>query len=145
MLRFSHRWAHLERCLVGITSSQVPVYPDEIAKRERCGRIIIIQQLAIEWGIFFTYFIGYGCSFIPGPASFRTAWGTQFIPCVPLIIGLPSLPRSPRWLGKVGREEEAIQVLADIQAGGNLEDPLVIAEWEEITTALQAERESAKG
>lgn len=130
---------------VGITSSQVPVYLAEIAKRERRGRIIIIQQLAIEWGILIMYFIGYGCSFIKGTASFRTAWGTQFVPCVILMIGLPFLPRSPRWLAKVGREDEAIQTLADIQAGGNRDDPLVIAEWKEISTVLAAERESQKG
>ncbi|PKS10609.1 hypothetical protein jhhlp_002363 [Lomentospora prolificans] len=130
---------------VGITSSQVPVYLAEIAKRERRGRIIIIQQLAIEWGILIMYFIGYGCSFIEGTASFRTAWGTQFIPCVFLMIGLPFLPRSPRWLAKVGREDEAIQTLADIQAHGNREDPLVVAEWNEISTVLAAERESQKG
>lgn len=91
------------------------------------------------------YFIGYGCSFIPGPGSFRTAWGTQFIPCVLLMLGLPFLPRSPRWLAKVGREKEAIQVLADIQAKGDINDPLVVAEWEEISTTLRAERESVKG
>ncbi|KAL2685565.1 hypothetical protein Neosp_006665 [[Neocosmospora] mangrovei] len=124
---------------VGITSSQVPVYLAEIAKRERRGRIIIIQQLAIE------YFIGYGCGFIPGTASFRTAWGTQFIPCVVLMIGLPFLPRSPRWLAKVGREEEAIQTLADIQARGDRNDALVIAEWREISETLAAEREAGGG
>ncbi|KAI1428187.1 general substrate transporter [Xylaria sp. FL1777] len=114
---------------VGITSSQVPVYLAEIAKRESRGRIIIIQQLAIEWG----------------PASFRTAWAFQFIPAVLLMIGLPFLPRSPRWLAKVGREEEAIQTLADIQAGGNKDDALVIAEWHEIYTVLVAERENVRG
>ncbi|KAI8632369.1 general substrate transporter [Xylariaceae sp. FL1651] len=130
---------------VGITSSQVPVYLAEIAKHESRGRIIIIQQLAIEWGIFIMYFVGYGCGKIPGTASFRTAWGVQFIPAVILMIGLPFLPRSPRWLAKVGREEEAIQTLADIQAAGNKEDPLVVAEWEEIYTVLVAERETGHG
>ena len=91
------------------------------------------------------YFIGYGCTKIAGTASFRTAWGTQFIPCVCLMVGLPFLPRSPRWLAKVGREEEAIQTLADIQAGGNKDDPLVVAEWEEIYTVLVAERETVGG
>jgi hypothetical protein len=91
------------------------------------------------------YFASYGCGFIPGPASFRTAWALQFIPAVLLISGLPFLPRSPRWLAKVGREEEAIQTLADIQAGGNKDDALVIAEWEEIYTVLVAERESVRG
>ena len=91
------------------------------------------------------YFIGYGCTKIEGTASFRTAWGTQFIPCVCLMVGLPFLPRSPRWLAKVGREEEAIQTLADIQSGGNKDDPLVVAEWEEIYTVLVAEREAGGG
>jgi MFS family permease len=130
---------------VGITSSQVPVYLAEIAKKDRRGRIIVIQQLAIEWGIFIMFFAGYGCSFIKGTASFRTAWGIQFIPAIFLMAGLPFLPRSPRWLAKVGRTEEAIKTLADIQAHGNQDDPLVIAEWEEIWTVLQAERESPKG
>jgi MFS family permease len=130
---------------VGITSSQVPVYLAEIAKKEKRGSIIVIQQLAIEWGIFIMFFIGYGCSFIPGPSSFRTAWAMQFIPAAILMAGCPFLPRSPRWLAKVGRDEEAIRTLAEIQAKGNQDDPLVIAEWEEITTVLAAERGAAKG
>jgi MFS family permease len=130
---------------VGITSSQVPVYLAEIAKKEKRGSIIVIQQLAIEWGIFFMFFIGYGCSFIGGTASFRTAWGIQFVPCVLLMVGLPFLPRSPRWLAKVDRTEEAILTLARIQAGGDVNDPLVVAEWEEITTVLAAERQAGKG
>ncbi|KAK6592881.1 High-affinity glucose transporter 12 [Botrytis cinerea] len=112
---------------VGITSSQAPVYLAEIAKKESRGSIIVIQQWSIEW------------------ASFRTAWAMQFVPCVILMMGIPFLPRSPRWLAKVGREKEAIAILADIQAGGNINDPLVIAEWEEITTILAAEREGQKG
>ena len=91
------------------------------------------------------FFIGYGCSFIAGPASFRTAWGIQFVPAVFLLMGIPFLPRSPRWLAKVGRSEQAIDVLARIQANGNIHDVLVVAEWEEITTVLAAEREALKG
>ena len=130
---------------VGITSSQVPVYLAEIAKKEKRGSIIVIQQLAIEWGILFMFFIGYGCSFIGGTASFRTAWGIQFVPAFILMCGIPFLPRSPRWLAKVGRTEQAIEILARIQAKGNIDDPLVIAEWEEITTVLAAEREGLSG
>jgi hypothetical protein len=50
----------------------------------------------------------------------------------------------PRWLANVGREREAIEVLAAIQAGGNVDDPLVVAEWEESSTVLTAEREGQK-
>lgn len=133
---------------VGITSSQVPVYLAEIAKKDKRGSIVVIQQLAIEFGILIMYFVGYGCSFIGtahSTASFRTAWGIQFVPAFLLLIGAPFLPRSPRWLAKVGREEQAIDVLVRIQAGGNRDDPLVVAEWEEIAATLRAERESLPG
>jgi hypothetical protein len=36
-------------------------------------------------------------------------------------------------------------VLANIQAGGNLQDPYVIAEYEEIITVLTAERLAPQG
>jgi len=124
---------------VGITSSQVPVYLAEIARKDRRGSIIVIQQLAIEWGVFIMFFVGYGCSFIAGEASFRTAWGIQFVPAVLLMAGCPFLPRSPRWLAKVGKTEEAIFTLAMIHAAGDRNDPVVIAEWDEITTVLEAE------
>jgi hypothetical protein len=94
------------------------------------------------------YFIGYGCSFIGddnSTASFRTAWGMQFVPCVFFMVGLPFLPESPRWLVKVDRIDEALHVLAHIQANGNLEDPYVVAEYEEIITVLTAERSAPKG
>lgn len=83
--------------------------------------------------------------FISGAASFRVAWAMQFIPSLLLAALLPFLPESPRWLAKVGRETEAIQVLARIQAHGNESDPLVVAEWEEIATTLEAERAAGLG
>lgn len=56
---------------VGITSSQVPVYLAKIAKHDKRGSIIIIQQLAIDVGFTIYFFVGYACSFIPGLGSFR--------------------------------------------------------------------------
>lgn len=91
------------------------------------------------------YFIGFGSSFIPGDASFRTAWSMQFIPCAFLLIGLPFLPESPRWLAMKDRNEEAITILAGIQAGGDRNNPLVVAEWEDIQMTIIAERQSLRG
>lgn len=42
---------------VGITSSQVAVYLAEIAKAEKRGSLVIVQQLAIEFGILIMYFM----------------------------------------------------------------------------------------
>jgi Sugar (and other) transporter len=67
------------------------------------------------------------------------------VPAALLLAGAPFLPRSPRWLAKVGRNEEAIFVLANIQAHGDVNDPLVVAEWEEIQTVIEAERLAPAG
>ena len=91
------------------------------------------------------YFIGYGCSSVKGPASFRTAWGIQYVPCVLLMIGLPFVPESRRWLAKKDRIDEAIHNLAHIQANGDTKDPRVIGECAEIATTLAAERAAAPG
>ena len=99
----------------------------------------------VECGILIMYFIGSGCTFIKGLASFRTAWGIQFVPCVLLLIGLPFLPRSLRWLAKMDRTSEAIEVHAKIQANGDVNDPLVVAEWEDINEVLTAERAAGPG
>ena len=56
------------------------------------------------------------------------------------MIGLPFLPESPRWLAKMDRKEEAIHVLANIQASGNLEDTYIIAEYAEIIKVLNVEQ-----
>jgi hypothetical protein len=61
------------------------------------------------------------------------------------MIGLPFLPESPRWLAKVDRTEEALQILANIQADGDLTNEYVVAEFEEIITVLTAERLAPKG
>jgi hypothetical protein len=111
-------------------------YPHHVSRLGMSGELELIPQ---------RYFIGYGCSYIgdvDSTTSFRTAWGIQFVPCVFFMIGLPFLPESPRWLAKVDRVDEALHILANIQADGDLEN--VIAELEEIMTVLAAERLALK-
>lgn len=137
---------------IGIASTVVPVYQSEIAPKEIRGRIVTLQQWAITWGILIGYFIQYGASHVGGGANdplqpesaFRIPWGLQMIPGIILFAGCFFLPRSPRWLASKDRWEEAIQVLADLHAGGDIDHPKVLAEYQEIEEALRFEREEAK-
>jgi len=91
---------------IGICSSQVCVYLAELAPSQIRGRIVGIQQWAIEWGILIMYLICYGCAAtIEGPAAFRVAWGVQGIPAVVLFFALFCFPESPRWLGELSWTE----------------------------------------
>lgn len=112
-------------------SSQVPVYLAELSPARIRGRIVGIQQWAIEWGILIMYLISYGCSRVPGPASFRIAWGIQAIPALVLWVALYFFPESPRWLAGKDRWEECLDVLALLHGGGDTQNPVVQAEYME--------------
>ena len=136
---------------VGIASSIVPVYQSEIAPKEIRGRVVSLQQWAITWGILIQYFIQYGASFVgggpnnptQGSAAFRIPWGVQIVPAFILLVGLFWFPKSPRWLASKGRWEEALQTLANLHANGDVNNPKVLAEYQEIEEALRFEREEA--
>jgi Sugar (and other) transporter len=90
------------------------------------------------------YYVSYGCSFIAGPASFRTAWALQMIPAILLFFFLFLLPESPRWLASKGRWEDAHFVVANVNANGDLDDPLVLAELDEVREAVRIAEESSE-
>lgn len=52
-------------------------------------------------------------------------------------VALLFFPESPRWLAQKDRWEECHFVLANLHAGGNMDDPLVLAELEEVREAAQ--------
>ncbi|KAL3250534.1 hypothetical protein ABHI18_011139 [Aspergillus niger] len=128
---------------VGITSSQVCVYLAELAPARIRGRIVGIQQWAIEWGMLIMYLISYGCGQgLAGAASFRVSWGVQGIPALILLAALPFFPESPRWLASKERWEEALDTLALLHAKGDRNDPVVQVEYEEVQEAARIAQEA---
>ncbi|KAF9967100.1 hypothetical protein BGZ70_000134 [Mortierella alpina] len=128
---------------VGLASMIVPVYQSEIAPKEIRGRIVSLQQWAITWGILIQYFIQYGCSYIQSDAAFRIPWGVQVVPGLILFGGTLLFPYSPRWLADQNRSEEALEVLANLRANGDKNDPAVVAEFKEIQDAITFDRTQA--
>ncbi|KAL1852513.1 hypothetical protein Daus18300_012111 [Diaporthe australafricana] len=128
---------------IGITSSQVCVYLAELAPANIRGRIVGVQQWAIDWGILIMYLVSYGCSVsVSGPAAFRIAWGVQGIPGIILGVSLFFFPESPRWLASKDRWDECIDVLAGLHARGDRESPVVLAELDEVREAANLAAES---
>ncbi|EGN92513.1 hypothetical protein SERLA73DRAFT_191008 [Serpula lacrymans var. lacrymans S7.3] len=130
---------------VGLASAVVPLYQSEVTAPAIRGRLVSFQQWSITWGIMLQYFVEFGCSYINGTASFRIPWGLQMIPAIILSLGMMFFPESPRWLIDHDREEEALEILADLHGGGNQDDELVQLEFEEIKQQVRFERtEGAK-
>lgn len=70
-------------------------------------------------------------------AVFRLPWALQMIPAIVLLVFLPMMPRSPRWLATQDRWEEAVEVLARLHAKGDTLDPIVIAQTAEIRDKIE--------
>jgi MFS family permease len=105
----------------GILNAIVPVWATETAQHTSRGRFVSIQFSVNIFGIFAAYWLEYGLSFVRGGVTAlrcRLPIGVQLIPLVALFAIVWLFPESPRWLTKVGREEEAMYVLKRLRGDG---------------------------
>ncbi|KAF4547901.1 Sugar (and other) transporter-like protein 28 [Elsinoe fawcettii] len=80
----------------------------------------------------------------PTDWSWRAPCLFQIVAPIVILLHLIILPESPRWLVHHDRSEEALQILAKWHANGDLDDPLVKYELQEIQNAIQLEEENKK-
>ncbi|KAG9079587.1 hypothetical protein FRC06_007639, partial [Ceratobasidium sp. 370] len=114
---------------VGIVSVVVPTYISESAPRLIRGRLTGMYQLAIVFGIAFSFWVNYGLLEQYGdsndvPQQWRTAFGLQLLPGFLLVVSMLTQRESPRWLAEKGRDEECKTVLAKLR-GVPISDPIV--------------------
>ncbi len=129
---------------IGFASAQVPVYVSEISPKKIRGSLGCSFQWSVTLGILIMFYLSFGCSKIKGVGSFRLAWGLQIIPGILLFIGIFFLPESPRWLAAHDRWQEAVDIVAKVQAKNNPDDPIVLIELEEIRDSIKIEKEAKK-
>ncbi|PBK98199.1 general substrate transporter [Armillaria gallica] len=106
----------------------------EIAHPSIRGRLTTLQQFMLGIGAFVASWVTYGTAQgLPGKQSeWRIPLGIQIIPAIPLVAFIMLFPESPRWLAEKGRMEEARICLARLHAHGDVNDPFVTAQMEDI-------------
>jgi sugar porter (SP) family MFS transporter len=99
---------------LGIGGSSVlgPMYIAEIAPAKLRGRLVGFFQFNVVLGILQAYFSNYliGLRHL-GASEWRWELGVAALPAALFFIMLFTIPRSPRWLAKKGRVDEARAVL----------------------------------
>jgi SP family arabinose:H+ symporter-like MFS transporter len=121
---------------VGIGGSSVlgPMYIAEISPAAWRGRLIGVFQFNLVVGILAAYLSNYVISLRGlGLNEWRWQLGVAAVPSLVFLVLLFGIPRSPRWLVKVGRLEEARQVLIKIG------EPDVERELSEIARSVVVE------
>ncbi len=124
---------------VGSSSVIAPVYISEIAPPTVRGRLVMLFQLSIVFGIL----IAYGSNYVIGQAnsnSWRYMLGVMAVPSIFFLLFLYAVPESPRWLLlQPGRNEEALKSLQIINPLGYKD------EMDEIIATNKADADSPGG
>ena len=98
---------------VGMASLLSPLYIAEISPAAVRGRNVAINQLTVVVGILVTNLVNYLLA-DQGPDAWRWMFGLGAVPAMLFLLGVLSLPESPRWLAQNGRMAEANYVLCQI-------------------------------
>lgn len=124
----------------GMNTVNVPIWQSESFKSHNRGAMLIIQSALIALGHPVSTFMGLA-SRQAEPSSFGWRWPIAFqgVFMVLILLGLPFLPESPRWLVHKGRIEEATSVFA-ILSGNSVDDPQTLLERDEIVASVEEEK-----
>ena len=97
---------------IGGSSVLAPMYIAEIAPAQWRGRLVGFFQFNVVFGILVAYFSNYVVGLTGlGAAEWRWKFGVAAFPAALFLAMLFTIPRSPRWLAKKGRLDEARSVL----------------------------------
>ena len=104
---------------VGIVSFCGPLYLSEISPKEKRGQIVSLHQLAITFGILFSYLTNYLC------ANLESNWRVMFligvVPAFILFFGLLFQKDTPRWYVIKKRYDDAKKILELVGYSKNIE------------------------
>jgi sugar porter (SP) family MFS transporter len=100
---------------VGAASASVPAYMSELAPARLRGRLSGLNQTMIVSGMLISYIVDFLLKDLPDGWAWRVMLASAAVPAVILYLGVLRLPESPRFLVKIGKEDEAVKVLQYIR------------------------------
>lgn len=107
---------------VGMASMTAPLYISEASPHRIRGALVSTNGLLITGGQFISYLVNLAFANVRG--NWRWMLGVAGIPAVVQFVLMLSLPESPRWLFKNGKEEEAKAIMERIYPAEEVEEEL---------------------
>lgn len=124
---FVNNWWHLfiARFMlgfgVGIKSATVPPYAAECAPKQIRGSLVMLWQFFTAVGIMFGYVLCLAFYRVPDlwvttGLNWRLMLGSAALPAFIVLVQVPFIPESPRWLMGKGRHKEAFESLQKLRS-----------------------------
>lgn len=104
---------------IGVNTGLVPMYISEVAPTKFRGALGSMCQIGTCIGIISALLIGLPAE--TDPHWWRTMLWLATIPGVALMVGMQFAAESPRWLGQMGRWDEAENVIKNLWGEGEVE------------------------
>ncbi|KAK4228127.1 general substrate transporter [Podospora fimiseda] len=125
---------------IGYITSITPVYQSEVSRHEQRGWQVCCQLTTMLVGLALAYWVNYGFYFRPGEAQWRVPLALQCLFAGYILVMVPFLPDTPRWLlHRFPLEpEQGREVLARLR-GKKEDDEEVRQEVDEILKAVARE------
>lgn len=139
------------RIIAGMGAGQlmttVPSWTAEIAASHNRGKVVTATFMSNFIGIAFVFWLGFGISFTSfGDDTFRWrfVFAANTLPIFPLLVLTLMMPESPRWLVKVDRREEALEVIAKARGSEDFDNVDVQREFNEVLAIDELEKKDTK-
>jgi SP family myo-inositol transporter-like MFS transporter 13 len=126
---------------VGSASFVVPMYISELAPSAFRGRMVTVSSLFITGGQVVAYIIGW--LFSTRPNGWRWMVGLGALPAAVQFCMMFVLPETPRYLVKVGRKEQARQVLRKVYGLGEGMEKMVNGVLRKVEKEILEEEDAA--
>ncbi|XP_020240526.1 probable inositol transporter 2 [Cajanus cajan] len=104
---------------VGMASMASPLYISEASPTRVRGALVALNSFLITGGQFLSYLIN--LAFTKAPGTWRWMLGVAAAPAIIQVVLMFTLPESPRWLFRKGKEEEGKAILRKIYAADEVE------------------------
>ena len=114
-------WRFVGGMGIGLAATVSPMYIAEVAPARLRGRLVLVNQLAIVVGGTLSAVVAY---LLSDGGHWRWMFASQAVPVFWLMVGLVFVPESPRWLAMMGRNGDALRVLAKINGQSQAERDL---------------------
>ncbi|KAJ5469641.1 hypothetical protein N7539_009259 [Penicillium diatomitis] len=148
----NHSWMICARAVngigTGILNAIVPVWATETAEHTSRGQFIAIEFTLNIFGVVLAYWLEFGLSYIDGGRSafrWRFPIAFQIIFLLVLFAAVWFMPESPRWLVKVGREDEARYILQRLRGSSPEDNMRAEAEFRDIQNIAEMEKTVVHG
>ncbi|KAG0649446.1 Lactose permease [Hyphodiscus hymeniophilus] len=134
----------LGRFIIGmglaVAATATPTYVAETAPPKHRAFALGLYYACWGVGTLIASGVCYRSQFVNSTWAWRIPSLIQIVPSLACMTVLIFVPESPRWLVNKDRHDEALEVLAIINAGGDKTDPLVLLQYREITDTIAWEK-----